>query len=238
MKQLRKKIYHLVQPDQQGNLASKLYDICSLMLIAVSIFPLFFKEPIQKYALLERLVGVLFGVDYLLRFICADFQMKKGWKSFLLYPFTPFALIDLASILPSFWLSGPFLLLRVLRIFRLTRIFRAFRYSRNFRILAQALRQYRGLFAALFSLVIFYVLLTALVMFNIEPETFPSYFDAVYWAATALSTVGYGDICPVTIAGRIVSMVSSLLGIAFIALPAGVIASTFIGILLDKEKTG
>ena len=120
--------------------------------------------------------------------------MKKGWKSFLLYPFTPFALIDLASILPSFWLSGPFLLLRVLRIFRLTRIFRAFRYSRNFRILAQALRQYRGLFAALFSLVIFYVLLTALVMFNIEPETFPSYFDAVYWACLLYTS---GTIYPV-----------------------------------------
>ena len=97
-------------------------------------------------------------------------------------------------------------------------------------------------------LALFYIFLTALVMFNAEPhtdpttgeETFDSFFDALYWATVTLTTVGYSDLCPVTDIGRIVSMISSLFGVAIIALPSGVITAGYLEELreLREKKDG
>ena len=73
-----------------------------------------------------------------------------------------------------------------------------------------------------------YVLVSALVIYNVEPESFPSFFDAIYWATISLTTVGYGDIYPVSTIGRIVTMLSSVFGIAIIALPSGVITAGYL----------
>ena len=73
-----------------------------------------------------------------------------------------------------------------------------------------------------------YVLVSALVIYNIEPESFETFFDAVYWATISLTTVGYGDIYPITTIGRIVTMVSSVFGIAIVALPSGVITAGYL----------
>ena len=70
-----------------------------------------------------------------------------------------------------------------------------------------------------------YVMISALVIFNAEPDTFDSFFDAIYWATVSLTTMGYGDIYPVTTIGRIITMVSSVFGIAIIALPSGIITA-------------
>ena len=84
-----------------------------------------------------------------------------------------------------------------------------------------------------------YVLVSALIVFNVEPDSFNNYFDAVYWATVSLTTMGYGDIYPVTTAGRIVTMISSFMGIAIVALPAGIITSGMMDeINSAKEKTG
>lgn len=71
------------------------------------------------------------------------------------------------------------------------------------------------------------MLLCALVIFNVEPDSFDTFFDAVYWACVSLTTVGYGDIYPVSSLGRVVTMVSSLIGVALIALPAGIITGGY-----------
>ena len=96
---------------------------------------------------------------------------------------------------------------------------------------------------------VFYIFLTALIMFNAEPrinpetgaETFSSFFDALYWATVTLTTVGYGDLCPVTDLGRFISMLSSLFGVAIIALPSGVITASYLDELRalkeSKNKT-
>lgn len=73
-----------------------------------------------------------------------------------------------------------------------------------------------------------YVLISALVIYNVEPESFETFFDAIYWATISLTTVGYGDIYPVTTIGRIVTMISSVFGIAIIALPSGVITAGYL----------
>ena len=80
-----------------------------------------------------------------------------------------------------------------------------------------------------------YILVSALVIYNVEPESFNTFFDAIYWATVSLTTVGYGDIYPVTNIGRMVTMVSSVFGIAIIALPSGVITAGYLA-EIDKEE--
>ena len=82
-----------------------------------------------------------------------------------------------------------------------------------------------------------YILISALVIFNVEPDSFESFFDAIYWATISLTTVGYGDIYPVTNAGRIITMISSILGIAIVALPAGIITAGYLNEINKKNET-
>ena len=85
-------------------------------------------------------------------------------------------------------------------------------------------------------LAVAYILISALVVFNVEPDSFNNFFDSVYWATVSLTTMGYGDIYPVTVIGRIVTMVSSIFGIAIIALPAGIITAGFMEELKNKNN--
>ena len=172
-----------------------------------------------------------FIVDYVLRLITADFKLSKGAASFFLYPFTPMAIIDLLAILPAFTavFAGLRLmkLLRLLRTFRVFRSFKMFRYAKSIQIVIDVIREQRVPLLAVCSLAIGYVLIAALIVFNVEPDTFTNFFEAVYWATVSLTTVGYGDIYPVTTAGRIVTMLSSFVGIAIVALPAGIITAGY-----------
>ncbi|MCR5022877.1 MAG: potassium channel family protein, partial [Lachnospiraceae bacterium] len=92
---------------------------------------------------------------------------------------------------------------------------------------------------AVCTLAIGYILISALVIYNVEGDSFKSFFEAFYWATVSLTTVGYGDIYPVTPAGRAITMISSLFGIAIVALPSGVITAGYMEALReerDKEK--
>lgn len=77
------------------------------------------------------------------------------------------------------------------------------------------------------GLAIGYIVISALIMFNVEPATFPSFFDAVYWATVSLTTVGYGDIYAVSTIGKVITMLSSVFGIAIVALPAGIVTAGY-----------
>ena len=90
--------------------------------------------------------------------------------------------------------------------------------------------------AAVLSMAIFYVLFTALIMFNIEPDTFNNFFDAIYWAAISLTSVGYGDITPISNVGRLFTMLSAFVGVAIIALPSGIVTAGYLDILHDENE--
>jgi len=79
-------------------------------------------------------------------------------------------------------------------------------------------------------------LVAALIVFNVEPETFNNFFDAVYWATVSLTTVGYGDLYPVTTAGRVVTIISSIMGIIIIALPSGVITAAYMEVVKEEKE--
>lgn len=223
---------------------SKSYDIIMLICILVSIIPLMFSYELSFFKPLEIITVSVFILDYIARWITASIRLKKGWISFLIYPFTPMAIIDLLSIIPAFNVIGnSFKLLRLTRFFRLIRVFRAVRYSNRIEMLGRVLYKERRVLLSVLLIAVFYIFVTALIMYNVEPHintetgqpTFSTFFDALYWAAVTLTTVGYGDIVPVTAAGRLISILSSLFGVAVIALPSGVITAGYLE-ELKKEK--
>ena len=163
----------------------------------------------------------------------------------MVYPFTPMAIIDLLSILPIFNLLGPtFKVFRVSRLLKILRIFKVIRYFEPLEIILSVVRRQGTILITVFSLAVFYIFITALIMFNAEeqinPDTgeylFNSFFDAFYWAACTLTTVGYGDIYPISDIGRIISVISSIVGIAIIALPSGIVTAGYMEELVNRKK--
>ena len=122
------------------------------------------------------------------------------------------------------------------RALRVVRVFKAARYSKSVRIIINVFKRSKEPLIAVCALALGYILVSALVIFSVEPDSFETFFDAVYWATISLTTMGYGDIYPVTNIGRAVTMVSSIFGIAIVALPAGIITAGYMSELNDDEK--
>ena len=242
---MRRRLFEVIEKGQKGDRLSTVYDIIMLLAIVVSIVPLMFFEELKWFKYVEIVTVVIFVIDYLLRWITADLKMeKKGW-SFILYPFTPMAIIDLLSILPGFNVLGQgFKIFRVTRLLKILRLFKFLRYSDKIALFMRVLKKEQNVLLSVLAIAVFYVFLTALIMFNVEPHinpntgaiTFSNFFDALYWATVTLTTVGYGDLCPVTDIGRCVSMLSSLFGVAIIALPSGVITASYLDELRALKK--
>ena len=228
---MRNKLYGILEVSQKGDKTSHTYDIFMIITIIASLIPLAMKNEIQFFIWVERITAFIFIVDYVLRWITADFKLKKGLRSFLLYPFTCMAIIDLLSILPSFIVLNNALktlkIVRLVRAFRVFKVFKGFRYSKNIIIISNVLKKQKHSLYTVCVLAIGYILVSALIIFNVEPETFATFFDAVYWATVSLTTVGYGDIYTVSVAGKIITMISAILGIAIVALPAGIITAGY-----------
>lgn len=239
---MRERLYHIIEKSDGTDKLSKIYDIFMISVIVISLVPLAFKDDNVVFFIIDKTAMVIFIIDYLLRWITADYKYgKKSAGSFLRYPFSFMAIIDLLSILPSLSIiSKGFKALRVLRMIRALRVLRVlktFRYSKSFQIIGDVIRSSKSSLIAVGILAGGYILISALVIFNVEPESFETFFDAVYWATVSLTTVGYGDIYPVSTLGRIITMLSAILGIAVVALPAGIITAGYINEISKSEQT-
>lgn len=234
----RKKIFDIVE-QSKGSKLSKIYDWFMLVMIVISIGPLTMREDYPIFEVFDKIAATAFIIDYLLRWLTADYRMgkEKQWHCFLLYPITPFAIVDLLSILPSFIVCNRALkLFRITRLLKILRVFKFIRYSKHMQILIRVMQKEKKILMTVGLIAIGYIFVTALIMFNIEESAmFEDFFDALYWATTTLTTVGYGDIYPATDLGRVISMISALLGVAVIALPSGVITASYLEELRDER---
>ncbi len=228
---MRKRLFEIIETARDGDRASNIYDVFMMVVIVASLVPLAFKTENAFFLAVDKIAVTIFIIDYLLRLLTADYKLNKGVPSFLLYPLTPLAIMDLLCILPSLNIVGSgFRLLKIFRLFRTLRVFRVFkavRYSKSIKMIKGVFISQKKPLMTVGILALAYVLISALVIFNVEPDSFNNFFDAVYWATVSLTTMGYGDIYPITTLGRIVTMVSSVFGIAIIALPAGIITAGF-----------
>ena len=232
---MREKIYKMVHI-YKGNPASNLYKWYMIAMIAMSLLPLTVKKEPDFMGILEIICLVAFVIDYILRWSTADYKFgNHSWKAFVKYPFRLIAIIDIMSIFALvcsvFHLLISVQFAQALAVFRIVRILR---YSQNVRRIITILKGSRKPLLAVGSLAVGYILVSAIIIFNVEPDSFQTFFDAVYWATVSLTTVGYGDIYPVTVLGRVVAMISSFFGIAIVALPAGIVTAEYIGSLKEK----
>ena len=227
---MRKKIYNILNQNA-------IYDTFMFTVIIMSIIPLAFVKQQSWMTLIDRITVIIFIVDYILRWFVAD-KLSNKLNKFILYPLTPMAIIDLLSILPSITLlNSSFKLLKIFRLFRslrLLKILKLVRYSKSITMICNVFKKQKETFITILVMAITYILVSALVIINVEPETFPTYFDALYWATISLTTVGYGDVYAVTTIGKIITIISSFLGIAVVALPAGIITS---GLMDELSKS-
>lgn len=241
----RKYVYEVVKTPKVGA-EPRLYGAIMLLAIVIGVFPLMFRHYNRLFWWMDLISGLLFIIDYILRWCTADFESKyKDWRAYVLYPFTLMAIIDLLSILPVFNLISPtFKVVRVSRLLKLLRIFKVVRYYEPLMIIVAVIRKQEKILWTVASLALFYIFITALIMFNAEEEINPatgdllfhSFFDAFYWAACTLTTVGYGDLYPVSTTGRVISIFSSIVGIAIIALPSGIITAGYMDELKQQKE--
>ncbi len=226
---MRYRLFEIIEIGKPSDKVRIIYDRTMFLLILISVIPLFFKQTNTLFRYIDIITVSAFIIDYIFRWITADFKFKKSKAaSFICYPFTFFAIIDLLSILPVLTpLNSAFKLLRLLRLSKALRVLKVLRYSKNFNLVLKVMQKERQPLLTVCYFAIGYVILSALVMFTVEPSSFNSFFDSLYWAVVTLTTVGYGDIYPISNIGRIVSMLSSLIGIAIVAMPTGIIVAGF-----------
>lgn len=223
---MRERIFSIIEKSKSNDdHISKFYDCFIIITAFVSVSPLMFKDTNSVLIMIDTVTVYILYTDYIFRWMTHDLRRNRpgDMKQFLLYPFTFTAIIDLVSLLPSLnILNGSF---RVLRLLRITKIIY---YSNSMTMVANVFKKERKTLMAVLLIALFYIFVSALVMFTEEPSTFGSFFDALYWATTALTTVGYGDIYPRSDLGQLISMISSLFGIAIIALPSGIVTAGFV----------
>ena len=241
----RKWINDLVEPGKPGTL-SQVYDGLMLVAIALGTVSLLFREYRPPFWYFDIISGIIYIVDYILRWMTCDLRSERPkWKAFLIYPFTPMAILDLLSILPTFEVvSSSYRLAksaRLLKIFRFTKIIH---YIGPLEIFVTVIKKQWKLLMAVALVAIFDILITAIIIFQSEQEIdpvtgeyiFKSFYDAFYWAAITLTTVGYGDLCPVSEVGKTLSIISSLLGIGIIAMPSSIITAGYMQELNRRMK--
>ena len=238
---MRRKIFSMIEIADEGDRASKIYDSFMLTVIIISLVPLAFKTNYRLFSVIDYFSTAVFILDYILRLITADLKLEmRGSAPFVIYPFTPMAVIDLVVILSALpTVSRAFRLMKTIRLIRTLRILRTMkiaRYSKSLIIILDVLKKEKKSLSAVATLAVAYIVVSALVIFNIEPDSFNNFFDAIYWATVSLTTVGYGDIYPTSTLGRIVTMVSSLFGIAIIALPAGIITGGYLNEINSRSS--
>lgn len=239
---LRRTTYEAIEGGFAGSAAAQAFAYALVTFIVASTVAVALETDAYIYArwatefdAFDRLSILVFTVEYALRIWVApehpEYRDVAPRQARLRYLVSPLAVIDLIAIAPG-WI-GMFveLDLRYMRLFRLLRLLKLTHYFRGlevFLVVAQA--QARALFAAVFTIAML-VVIAATLMYALEhqaqPRAFGSIGQSLWWAIVTLTTVGYGDVTPVTLGGRVLASVIMLLGVGVVALPAGLLAARF-----------
>ena len=239
---MRRRIYQILEVTDSEDFFSRVVSLFIISLITLNIICIVL-ESIQELELryrglfftIEIVSTVIFASEYLLR-LWSSVEVKGGAQNPIRarfrYACSPLAIIDLLAFLPSILqLLFPGLDLRFLRILRLLRVFKLTRYFSSFELLLNVLHEERKSLIGIFVLLLVILTLAAsaiyLVERDIQPDKFGSIPQAMWWAIAALTTVGYGDVYPLSPFGRVLGSLVTIVGIGMVALPSGILASAF-----------
>ena len=247
---IKETVFQIIEPSK-GNLASKIVDLIIIVLIVANTVIVIAEtfdlpEGVSKaMGIFEGISVIIFTVEYLLRVWTSDLLHPEmnPLKARLKYVFSFMAIVDLVAILP-FYLPLVFPIdLRIIRIMRVVRLFRIFkinRYTHALRIIALVFKNKSAQLVSSVFVVGLLLVIASVLMYNIEteaqPDAFSNAFETMWWAVSTLTTVGYGDVYPITVAGKMLSTVIAFLGIGLVAVPTGIITAGFTEIVTEEEK--
>jgi len=207
--------------------------VLSLISFSIETFPYLSENIKRLLKISETIIVAIFTVEYLLRLFVSDKKLQ--------FVFSFYGLIDLFAILPFYVARGIDLRsIRIFRLFRLVRAFKVFRYSKAIQRFKNAFLEVKEELTLFLVATGFLLFLTSVGIYYFEnsaqPEQFKSVFHCLWWAVVTLTTVGYGDVYPVTVGGKIFTSFIVIIGLGIIAVPTGLIASALTKTLSDEEN--
>ncbi|MCR4798048.1 MAG: ion transporter [Lachnospiraceae bacterium] len=239
---VRKRIFDIIQIGSRGDRVSAACDyviviaiIINIAILFVSTFPLH-EETRMALERIEAATVAVFIAEYVLRVWTADYLYPEEGKitSRFHFIFSFFGLVDLFSILPYFLLMLPagMVAFRILRVIRILRLFKINAQYDAFNVIIDVLAKKRQQIYSSVCLIAIMMLASSLLMYSVEheaqPDVFDNAFSGIWWSVSTLLTVGYGDIYPVTLWGKIFAIILSFLGVGMVAIPTGIISAGFV----------
>ncbi|MCX7871993.1 MAG: ion transporter [Verrucomicrobiae bacterium] len=250
--EFKNRIFRILEGNYEKDSSGHAFNIFITILILLNVLAVILEtvESIKQrfspfFLIFEYISVAVFTVEYVLRLWSCVSERKYNHPVVgrIRFAITPLALVDLFAILPSFlpmFMACDLRFIRILRLFRFFRIFKLARYSESLKILANVLKQKKEeLLVIIFVLFILVTVSSCLMYFaenEAQPKSFSSIPAAMWWCIVTLTTVGYGDIYPVTTTGKILGAIIAVLGIGMFALPTGVLASAFVEELGKKHE--
>jgi voltage-gated potassium channel len=250
---IKYRLFEIIERAKPGDTISKIFDYSIIILIILNITAVIINsfndlsEIIQNVLKVFEIVSVvIFSIEYVLRAWTSKFLYPENKYALFKFILSFMAIIDLLAILPFYI---PFLIpydlrfLRMLRLLRLVRIFKLNRYNNAMKVIMKVLKSEKEKLLTTVFITSILLLFASSIMYYVEneaqPDKFPNIIASIWWAVATLTTVGYGDVYPITVLGKILSGIIAILGIGLVALPTGIISSGFISEVssLKHKKT-
>jgi len=219
--------------------------ILNVIAIFLESIPPISKEYHQLFHLFDVFSVIVFSIEYLLRLFVADFVYPNlsRFKAVIKYMRSPLGVIDLLAILPfyvPFFIELDLRILRIFRLFRIVRLLKLGHYVSSFNLIMKVIKNKSSELLVTLSIALVILFLTSILMFNIEyeaqPDKFQSIFHALWWSVATLTTIGYGDIFPITPYGQVLAAITAIFGIGLIAIPTSIISMGFLDELSNIKK--
>ena len=250
----RQHVHAIVWPSRFGGQMHDFFELFIIGWVVISVISVLL-ETVEsahyilaiEFAVLDSIAVAVFTTEYLMRiYSCVeDPKFKQAYAGRIRYAFTPGAIIDALAVMPFFLeaLLHHLFDLRFLRIFRMLRLLKLTRFSDATKLVWDGIKREAGTIGASFFVLLLVIILCGSIGYLLEhaaqPDKFESIPGAIYWSVITLSSVGYGDISPVTPVGRFVTSLMALLGIALVAIPSGILSAAFTDQLrIERENIG
>ena len=238
----RQRIYEIIEKSKDGDRANAVFDWFLMILICLNVIAVISGSVDELQARYSKLFTyfeyfsiAIFTIEYLLRVWTAPHKLR--------YIFSFMGIIDLCAILPFYLLfvvNVDLRVLRILRLFRLLRVLKLTRYNNSLKLISKVLHEEREkLYITIFFILIMILLASSIMYFaenTAQPDKFPNIPATLWWAVATLTTVGYGDVYPVTVLGKLLGGIISIMGIGLIAMPSGIISMGLIKDVEEKRK--
>lgn len=253
MESIERALYYIVDESDDHNKLSKFFNYFLMVLIILSVGEMaletdetIFNEYKYYFNVFDLFTVMVFSAEYIIRIVTAHLNPKnKGktrWQSIKDYIFSFAGIVDLLSILPFYVNDIKFdsRVVKTLRLFRFLRVFKMARYNESMKDIVDVIRAKSSEIGVIMGLIMIIMIISSFIMFYAEhkdnSEQFPNVLSCLWWAIVTMTTIGYGDVYPITVWGKVVGSIMAILGIGLVAMPTGIISAGFLEKIDEKKK--